>query len=200
MVELEQLIRILAIITGVITLSASMLSTLRQSRRAKGRSSGRGADSRAWPFILLTTAGFVTIGVILWQPIPLYLSNLSSLLLSAVGVIVYFSGTSLYLWGLVTLGSQFGVSGVLGAELYKEHELITSGPFAIIRHPLYAGVLLAAFGALLVFRTWAMVVFMPMSLVVVARAEREEEVLEQEFADEWEAYAAKVPKWFPIRR
>jgi protein-S-isoprenylcysteine O-methyltransferase Ste14 len=112
----------------------------------------------------------------------------------------FSSGTRLYLWGLVTLGSQFGVSGVLGAELYKEHELITSGPFAIIRHPLYAGVLLAAFGALLVFRTWAMVVFMPMSLVVVARAEREEEVLEQEFADEWEAYAAKVPKWFPIRR
>jgi protein-S-isoprenylcysteine O-methyltransferase Ste14 len=80
--------------------------------------------------------------------------------------------------------AQFGVSGLLGAELYQEHELVTRGPFSIIRHPMYAGVLLAAIGALLIFRTWAMVVFLPMSLVVVARAGREDGLLEEEFGDE----------------
>jgi len=103
----------------------------------------------------------------------------------------------LYLWDLATLRSQFGVSGLLGAELYTDHVLITSGPIAIFRHPMYVGVLLAAFGALLIFRTWAMVLFLPISLAVIARAEREEALLEQEFGEDWYSYAAKVPKWLP---
>lgn len=93
--------------------------------------------------------------------------------------------------------SQFGVSGLLGAELYQGHKLVTNGPFAVIRHPMYMGVLLAAIGALLIFKTWAMVIFLPMSLVVVVRSRHEEKLLEQEFGDEWRSYALKVPKWFP---
>jgi protein-S-isoprenylcysteine O-methyltransferase Ste14 len=113
------------------------------------------------------TIGNIGIGILLWQPITIYLPDRLSLILSALGVIIYFSGTGLYLWGLVVPHSQFGVSGLLGAELYKEHELITSGPFGILRHPIYVGVLLAAVGALLIFRTWAMLIFSPMSLVVI---------------------------------
>lgn len=197
MVVIEQFIKNLASIIGIITLSAPIISTLRQSRKAKGRSSGWGAVSRTWPFVLLMTIGFVGIGILLWQPVLLYISDQLSLLLSIIGVIFYFPGTGLYLWGLVTLRSQFGVSGLLGAELYQEHELITSGPFDIVRHPMYVGVVLAAIGALLIFRTWAMLVFAPISLVVVARAEREEKLLAQEFGDKWKSYASKVPKWFP---
>lgn len=92
------------------------------------------------------------------------------------------------------------VSSVFGAELYKHRELVTNGSFAIIRHPMYAGVLLAAMGALLIFRTWAMAVYMPMSLVVLARAGREEKLLEQEFGGKWHAYTSKVPKWIPRLR
>ena len=97
----------------------------------------------------------------------------------------------------MAMRSQFGVSSLLGAGLYKEHKLVTNGLFALMRHPLYVGVILTAVGALLLFRTWAMVVFAPMSFVVVGRAEREEKLLEQEFGDEWKSYVLKAPKWFP---
>ena len=117
--------------------------------------------------------------------------------MSLLGALFYFPGTTLYLWAFVHLGEQFGVSSLLGAGLYRDHRLITSGPFARLRHPMYAGVLLAALGALLIFRTWAMVFFAPMSLVVLARAEREEALLTQEFGRAWQAYAARVSKWFP---
>ena len=66
---------------------------------------------------------------------------------------------------------------MLGAELYQGHQLIKNGPFAVMRHPMYVGVLLAAIGALLIFRTWAMLIFVPMSLVVVGRANHEEKLL-----------------------
>jgi protein-S-isoprenylcysteine O-methyltransferase len=119
------------------------------------------------------------------------------LLLSAIGALFYFPGVVLYMWGLKTLRSQFGVSGLFGAELYKDHHLVTSGPFAIVRHPMYAGVLLAALGSTLIFKTWAMVIFMPMSLVVIGRVAHEEKLLAEEFGEQWQSYAEDVPKWFP---
>ena len=119
------------------------------------------------------------------------------LALSLLGASGYIPGVGLYLWGFFALGDQFGISGVLGADLYHEHKLITHGPFARLRHPMYAGVLLAALGALMIFRTWAMVLFAPVSLVVLARAGREETLLAEEFGEAWKAYAAEVPRWFP---
>jgi protein-S-isoprenylcysteine O-methyltransferase Ste14 len=118
-------------------------------------------------------------------------------LITLTGAVFYFPGVGLYLWGLSALHTQFGVSGLLGAELYQGHQLIKTGPYAHMRHPMYAGVLLAAVGALLIFKTWAMLIFMPMSLVVLGRIEREEKLLAAEFGERWESYASKVPKWFP---
>lgn len=141
--------------------------------------------------------GLIVMGILLWRPIPIKVSVRILFGFTILGAIFYFSGVGLYLWGLMTMRSQFAVSSMFGAELYREHKLVTNGPFAIIRHPLYMGVFLSAIGALFVFKTWSMVVFMPLSLVVIGRAEREEKLLEQEFEEEWKAYIAKVPKWFP---
>jgi len=193
----EQVNKILATLIGIISLIAPIVSVVFQSKRPKGRSVGKGAASRTWFSVFVISVGFIGVGVLLWHPIPLAISGGFSLLLSVLGTGFYYSGTGVYLWGLATLRSQFGVSGISGAELYQEHKLITNGPFVIIRHPMYAGVLLAAFGALLIFRTWAMAVFAPISLVVISRAEREEELLAQEFGSHWEIYAANVPKWLP---
>lgn len=195
--EVETLITTFATVLGVVVLAAPLLSVLKQARRPKGRASGGAAGSRRFPGVLLMTVGFVGMGVLLWKPLPFQVSTQLSMLLSSLGAGLYFPGVGLYLWGLVTMRAQFGVSGLLGAELYQEHELVTRGPFAIIRHPMYAGVLLGAIGALLIFKTWAMIVFLPMSLVVVARARREEVLLEDEFGETWKTYKSKVPMWFP---
>ena len=195
--EIEKLIRSVAIIAGAITLFASTLSALLLSRQTKGRSSGKGARSRSGLGVLLMTIGFVAIGILLWRSIPLHIPIQMLFALTAIGAVFYCSGIGLYLWGLGTMRSQFAVSNLFGAELYKEHKLVTHGPFAIVRHPLYLGVIFTAVGALLIFRTWAMVIFSPMSFVVISRAEREEKLLEQEFGEAWKVYVSKVPKWFP---
>ena len=193
----EQINTILATLVGIVAICAPIAFVLRQSRRVKGRSLGSGAASRRWPAVFLISLGFVGAGVLLWRPVPMVFTPKTSILLSALGAVLYYSGTSVYLWGLATLRSLFNVSSVSGAELYQGHTLVTKGPFAVIRHPMYAGVILAAVGALLIFRTWAMAVFAPVSLVVIRRAENEEALLAQEFGSEWESYAASVPKWFP---
>jgi hypothetical protein len=113
------------------------------------------------------TVGFVAMGILLWKPLPMPGYSYMCFGFRLVGAVFYFRGVGFYLWGLATMRSQFAGSTLFGAELYDGHKLVTNGPFAIVRHPLYVGVILAAIGALLIFRTWAMVVFMPLSLVVL---------------------------------
>jgi protein-S-isoprenylcysteine O-methyltransferase len=143
------------------------------------------------------TVGFVAVGALLWKPLPVAIPQWAASVLLALGSLLYFPAVALYLWGLMTLGKAFGVSTSGGADVYEDHRLVRRGPYRYVRHPMYLAVLLAAPGALLIFRTWAMVVFLPMSWVVIRRADHEEAVLREAFAKEWRTYAEKVPKWVP---
>ena len=92
---------------------------------------------------------------------------------------------------------MFSISSGLGATLYQDHRLIRIGPYRFVRHPMYLAVILAASGALLIFRTWAMVLFSVLSLGVILRAWREERLLGEEFGEEWENYKQQVSGWLP---
>jgi protein-S-isoprenylcysteine O-methyltransferase Ste14 len=57
--------------------------------------------------------------------------------------------------------------------------------------------MLAAWGSLLLYQTWASLGFAVMMLGLVVRARREERVLEDEFGNQWREFAARVPAWLP---
>ena len=99
-------------------------------------------------------------------------------------------------------------------SLKKGHVLMTGGPYSIVRHPSYTGSLLLGVGVVLChfspgswyaecigWDTWASKLFtatwMAWSLAVptllMRRVETEDEVLRNEFGDEWEKYAEKTP-------
>ena len=124
--------------------------------------------------ILLQIQREMSVGNI---PAPQMIDGVMILL---AGALLYFPGVGLYLWGYTSLGRLFAPSSSRGAELYSDHQLITTGPHRIVRHPMYLGVLLAAFGALLIFRTWAMIPYALSSLAVIARAKREEQLLAED--------------------
>jgi protein-S-isoprenylcysteine O-methyltransferase Ste14 len=83
---------------------------------------------------------------------------------------------------------------------HKDETLVTAGPYARCRHPLYACSLLGALGLGLTTRSpllCAIVVALIAALVVYAAA-CEEQFLEAQFPEEFKAYAAAVPnKWWP---
>jgi protein-S-isoprenylcysteine O-methyltransferase Ste14 len=62
---------------------------------------------------------------------------------------------------------------------------------------MYVGVVMGSLGALLLYRTWATVASLSLIPTVILRAGREDAALEAEFGDEWRAYRARVPGWFP---
>jgi len=118
-------------------------------------------------------------------------------LMLVLGISLYFPGLALVLWGRLTLGKMYNVSSALAAQLYIDHQLIIDGPFAYVRHPMYLGVLMAAFGGLLIYRTWTLVFLAVAFLGLVVRARREEQGLAAEFGEQWEEYCERVPAWIP---
>jgi protein-S-isoprenylcysteine O-methyltransferase Ste14 len=199
-VTIECWLQLLAALTGIAAILIPLLGFRHEQVRARGRDSGPAARLLRWPVMLIQTVVFVAIGIVLWRPLPILLSSTLLIIALIVGSLLYFPGIALYLWGYRTLGRMFGISSGFGATLYQDHRLIRMGPYRYVRHPMYLAVILAAFGALLIFRTWAMVLFSASSLVVIVRAKREEGLLADEFGEEWEGYRREVNGWIPNPR
>ncbi len=193
-------LQFIATLTGVAVILIPLLGFWRRQVRARGRESGAAARLLRWPVMLALTIGYVAIGIALWRPLPIVFSPTLHILILVIGSLLYFPAIALYLWGYKTLGHMFGISSGFGATLYQNHHLIRGGPYRYVRHPMYLAVILAALGALLIFRTWAMVLFSVLSLGVILRARREERLLGEEFGEEWEVYRREVNGWIPTLR
>ena len=102
--------------------------------------------------------------------------------------------------GAAELGKNYFVSAGFGAQLFKEHQLITSGPYAIVCHPMYTALFLAALGGLLLYLTRAMLVFSLYAPLTAVRAWHEEQELAGEFGEQWKDYCKRVPAFIPRLR
>ena len=148
-------------------------------------------------FHLIASLLFFGACAILWIPLPVSLHASPRGLALALGSLLCFPGLALILWGRRTLGQFYGVSTSLVAPLYTDHQLVTNGPYAFVRHPVYLGMALAALGGVLIYRTWTLVFLFLCTLALVFRARREEAALANRFGEAWGSYARRVPAWFP---
>lgn len=169
-----------------------------RGRLASGRRVGRAfSDLPRW-YLLALLVPYVALFVRLWRPLPVRLSPVASLTSSASGAALSLIGMALILWGRLTLGRMYNVSSTLGTRLYADQELISSGPFAHVRHPMYLGALIAGVGGVLLYRTWAAVLILAHETVFWVRAGKEDQALAAEFGEDWRRYARRVPAGVPV--
>jgi protein-S-isoprenylcysteine O-methyltransferase Ste14 len=69
-----------------------------------------------------------------------------SLILGAIGALLFACGIALAVWARVNLGRNWGMPTSQRAD----PELVTSGPYRFVRHPIYSGLLTAMLGTALV--------------------------------------------------
>ena len=111
------------------------------------------------------------------------------------GLVIY--GFLLTWWARIHLG-QLWSSSVTRKE---HHHVVDTGPYAIVRHPIYSGLLLAILATVLMRGTIITITGSAMiaaSLYIKARVE--EEFLRQQLGEPYAAYARRVPMLVPFLR
>ncbi|MBX5496500.1 MAG: isoprenylcysteine carboxylmethyltransferase family protein [Bryobacteraceae bacterium] len=96
------------------------------------------------------------------------------------------------------LGDQWRISAVVTAD----HRLVTSGPYAVIRHPIYTALfcLLLATGFVIGRLTLTLVAAGVFALGTEIRIRAEERLLAARFGDEHAKYRARTKAWIPLVR
>jgi len=115
----------------------------------------------------------------------------------AAGWVLTVLGMLFSIWARVTLGRNWS-----GTVVLKEgQELIATGPYALARHPIYTGLLIALAGtALYDGRLRALIGLALFAIGFTLKARAEEDLLESEFGDEYRTYRARTPMLIPSVR
>jgi protein-S-isoprenylcysteine O-methyltransferase Ste14 len=159
---------------------------------------------RKWP--LWTQVLIIVIGMALCIPlfyfgwIPLFQvpSNIT-FTLGLIGLLLYLVGLIFMLWARRSLGKYWGLSTSLQVKLHDDHQIIQSGPYAFVRHPLYFGWWTAMLGLTLLYPVWALfILFLSTLISFIGRARREESALAEKFGNSWVEYRKRTKFIIPF--
>jgi protein-S-isoprenylcysteine O-methyltransferase Ste14 len=106
------------------------------------------------------------------------------------------SGFAFACWARVALGSLWSVQ----VERKRDHLLIDHGPYAIVRHPIYTGLLAAGLATALVKATpFAIAGYFLMTAGLIVKARLEERFLMRELGEQsYASYRQRVPMLIPF--
>ncbi len=118
----------------------------------------------------------------------------TNLFLGAIGALLTALGIGIAIWARLYLGTNWGMP----MTLKENRELVMSGPYSYIRHPIYAGVMLAMIGTVFVVGPWLLVVFALYFLYFLFSATSEEKTLMKEFPNVYPAYKKRTKMLIPF--
>ena len=114
--------------------------------------------------------------------------------LLALGAALTVAGCLLAIWARVVLGGNWSMN----VTLKQQHTLMTRGPYAFVRHPIYTGLLLAALGTSIVYgaaHCWLGVAIMFYGFW--RKLHTEEAFMLQQFGEQYVAYRQRVKALIP---
>jgi protein-S-isoprenylcysteine O-methyltransferase Ste14 len=114
-----------------------------------------------------------------------------------IGLTLVIAGLVFAIWARVYLGGNW--SGTVTVK--QGHELIRSGPYAYVRHPIYTGLITALLGTTLASGT----VHAALGLAIIVasfvhKSRIEEGFMRETFPGEYQRYSAEVPALIPFMR
>jgi protein-S-isoprenylcysteine O-methyltransferase Ste14 len=121
-------------------------------------------------------------------------STQSNPVISAVGLCLFVAGLLLAVWARVHLGKNWGAP----MSRKQEPQLITSGPYKYIRHPIYTGVLFGLLGTALAQYYYWLIILTVAAIYFIYSATVEEKRLCEIFPDEYPAYKKRSRMLLPF--
>lgn len=140
-------------------------------------------------------AGLLIIGgVLLLRALKAGGVVLESPIVQAVGVALFLSGLGLAVWARVNLGRNWGMP----MTQKDEPELVTSGPYRLVRHPIYTGILLGMLGTALAANVYWLALGGLMGVYFIYSATVEERILTASFPEAYPSYRARTKMLIPF--
>ena len=118
-----------------------------------------------------------------------------SALSDALGLVLTLAGTGFAIWARVFLGRNWSAI----VTIKHDHQMISSGPYALVRHPIYSGFLLGTLGTAIAYGEIRGLAAVGLAFLAWWMKSRlEEKFMEQRFGAEYSAYKRRVKALIPF--
>ncbi|MFL6541407.1 MAG: methyltransferase family protein [Chthoniobacterales bacterium] len=171
--------------------SEFLLSITRRSRSKTGQSQDRSTLRTLW-IVIMACVFAALYGAQNWRFAALRHRDVLDLL----AILFFASGLALRWWSIIVLGRFFTVD----VTIEKDHEVVEAGPYRLVRHPSYTGVLLAFVGWGLSLHNWLalLVLLVPIFAAFAHRMTVEEEALAGALGEHYRAYMGRTKRLLPF--
>jgi protein-S-isoprenylcysteine O-methyltransferase Ste14 len=153
---------------------------------------------RTGPLWRVTALAVVVVVWLAWRQFPAYFERPllpPSPSWAFIGFLLTACGLAFTIWARRVLGTNWSAMPVLK----HDHELIQRGPYRLVRHPIYTGLLLAIFGSCLAGgRVWNLCLFGMAVVLLIAKLGAEEALLAGRFPDAYPEYRRRVKTLVPF--
>ena len=175
----------------VYLISEVLLTVTRRSRSRTGTKQDQSTLGVLWLVIMVSIAAGIYVARH-WPAATL----LHGQMFAYAGVLLFVAGLFLRWWAIITLGRFFTVD----VTIEKDHELVERGPFRVVRHPSYTGVLLAFVGFALSLRNWAalLIILLPIFAAFNHRMNVEEDALSRALGSRYADYMRRTKRLVPF--
>lgn len=178
------------VVAALFFLSELTLGIKRRARGGATTTRDRGSMAVLWIVILLSIAGAL-LGA-RWRPGRLPLSAPAR---DATAIAIMAAGLLLRWISIITLGRFFTVN----VAAHADHQLVDVGPYRLVRHPSYTGLLIAFLGLGVFFGSWlgTVILLVPITIALLYRIRVEEAALGEALGADYEAYRSRTKRLIP---
>ena len=188
MASTEYFLKILALLWACMLFFIAMIGGDKQAEK----------DDRSSQYVLGTTLS-IAVAVILYsnssERFAIGVSSWGAPYVSYTGFVCIILGFIVQWTGVFTLRQQWSPVVIIT----DDHQLIITGIYKFIRHPIYAGLLLEILGFSLAVSNWLsfFIILLPNAAAMGYRIYVEEKALEQHFGNEYFAYERRTKRLIP---
>jgi len=113
---------------------------------------------------------------------------------AGIGLALFAAGLALAIWARLYIGRNWGMP----MTRREEPDLVTTGPYRKVRHPIYTGIILALIGTALATTLYALIAVVVLGGFFIYSATQEEAFLAREFPDTYPAYKDSTKMLIPF--
>jgi protein-S-isoprenylcysteine O-methyltransferase Ste14 len=113
---------------------------------------------------------------------------------AGIGLVFFAVGLGFAIWARMHIGRNWGPPMTQKVE----PELVTSGPYRLVRHPIYSGILAAGLGTAVALSWWWLIAVALAGVYILYSAQIEERYLTEQFPDDYPDYKRSTKMLVPF--